>query len=202
MATDPQFILTFRGVEVGRYETPERATAAARSVIDTELGSRPAGSGDEHGELPRIEWQPPRVAFPFDAAGYWHHRVQMRKRDAEAARHPAPQPTTTDHGPRRSDSLPRPTPTHAAPPQGVSGDAPMLPRRQDAYQPAPPPTPVHSGPPQRGPAPRPPAPVYGGPPPSVRPAPPPTAPTAPPEPKEEEPRGKRRWFGKNRDESQ
>ena len=47
----------------------------------------------------------------------------------------------------------------------------MLPRRQDAYQPAPPPAPVHSGPPQRGPAPRPPAPVYGGPPPSRRPGP-------------------------------
>ncbi|BBZ46163.1 hypothetical protein [Mycobacterium parmense] len=182
MTTAPQFILTFRGVEVGRYETPERAVAAARSVIDTEIGSRPGAADQEPTELPRIEWQPPRMAFPFDAAGYWSYRAQSRMRDAQRAA--PPQPTVG----RRFDPPPPPAPTRFDSPQerGIAGDASMLPRGPDAYEQAP----VCGGPPQWESPHPPPQPVYGGPPPWA---------TGRPPAKERQP--KRRWFGKNRDES-
>ena len=133
MAGVPQFVVTFRGAEVGRYETAERAMTAARSVIDTELASQ-IGEGDrEPGELPRIEWQPPRVHFPFDAFAYWRHRVQSQSRDAKAA---ASAPPTA--APTSQISLQK---------LGISGDESVPPRRQDRMQSDRPP--VQGGPQQQ-----------------------------------------------------
>lgn len=176
MAPEPQFLVTFRGMEIGRYETAERAMAAARSVIDTELGAlRGQPPGPIPAELPRIEWQPPRVPFPFDAAGYWHWRAQA---------------VTSE---RRPPSAARPVPP---PPEA------MLPRGRE-HLPHNLPATVYGGPPPR---PEPPAPtvitpVYDGPPPPV--GPPPVTlvyggPPPPEEPEESE-SGRRRWFGKRSD---
>jgi hypothetical protein len=198
MGAVPQFIVTFRGVEVGRYDTADRAMAAARSVIDTELGSR-MGSGDrEPGELPRIEWQPPPVPFPFDAFGYWRHRLQSQMRDAPPPR-PAPAPA------------PRPTPPPTAQVSleglNIPGDGPMLPRRPEPQPAGPPPVaPVYGGPPAPESAERADrsaqTTVYSGPPPWA--ASPPQPPTRPaPPPSSEEPKaGRRRWFGKDRGQSE
>ena len=212
MAGVPQFVVTFRGAEVGRYETAERAMTAARSVIDTELASQ-IGEGDrEPGELPRIEWQPPRVHFPFDAFAYWRHRVQSQSRDAKAA---ASAPPTA--APTSQISLQK---------LGISGDESVPPRRQDRMQSdrppvqggpqqqrraqlAPPAQQAQSAPPVQQAQRAQPAPMYGGPqwagPPPQQPPPvhdepqwaPPPAPAA-----EEPPAGKRRWFGKKRDHSE
>jgi hypothetical protein len=67
----PQFIVIFRDVEVGRYETAEWAVAAAQSVIDTELGAGFEPSTGAPHDLPQIFWQPPPMYFPFDAKAYW-----------------------------------------------------------------------------------------------------------------------------------
>lgn len=120
MTTAPQFIVTFRGIEIGRYETAESAMAAARSVIDTELGVQKGGAvGPLPADLPSIEWQPPRVPFPFDANGYWHRRAQTLT---------AEQPSV-------------PPPVHLPPPP-----RPVLPRTRDEHMLAPP-EPVYGGPP-------------------------------------------------------
>lgn len=161
MAPEPQFVVTFRGIEIGRYETAEHAMSAARSVIDTELGAqRGQPSGPIPAELPRIEWQPPRVPFPFDAVGYWHWRARAVT------------------GERRPQTAPRPVPPMPPPPEA------MLPRGREHLPPLSTAT-VYGGPPPRpeqpaaptmvtqivdGPQPprEPPpvAPVYGGPPPT------------------------------------
>ncbi|WP_156660936.1 hypothetical protein [Mycobacterium sp. 852002-51163_SCH5372311] len=208
MAAVPQFVVTFRGGEVGRYETADRAMAAARSVIDTELASR-TGAGDrEPGELPRIEWQPPRVLFPFDAFAYWRQRLQSQQRDVEPA--PSAPPTAAATSKISLQNL------------GVAGEESRPPRRQDRMQSDRPPAPVQTGhPPQRPlqqpqPAqpqrpvhPQQPAPMYGDPQ-RVSPAPPPLPPmhgdpqwaAQTPQPDEEPRSGKRRWFGKKRDRSE
>jgi hypothetical protein len=224
MAAFPQFVVTFRGGEVGRYETADRAVAAARSVIDAELASKIGAGEREPGELPRIEWQPPRVPFPFDAFAYWRQHVQSQPRDAK------PAPTAA------------PTSKISLQDLGIAGEESRPPRRQDRLQSDRPPAPVQSGPPPQRPAqppqqaqpPRPaqpvhpqqPAPMYGAPQ-RVSPAPPPPAPmhddpqwagpTPPPppvqhhdsqwapqtpQPDEEPQSGKRRWFGKKRDRSE
>jgi hypothetical protein len=134
MAAVAQFVVTFRDAEVGRYETAERAMAAARSVIDTELASRGAEDREPE-EMPRIEWQPPPVPFPFDAIGYWRHRIQSQQREAKAAASAPPTAAPTSH-----ISLQK---------LGLSGDEPAPLRRQDRIQSERPPAPVASGPPQQ-----------------------------------------------------
>ena len=114
MAQAPQFIVTFRGFEIGRYETAERAMAAARSVIDTELGAQ-LGRGELASaslpiELPRIEWQPPPIPFPFDASGYWHWRAQALKSERRPPTAPRPVP------PRGRDEPAPPPVAYSGPP--------------------------------------------------------------------------------------
>jgi hypothetical protein len=209
MAAVPQFVVTFRGAEVGRYETADRAMAAARSVIDTELASRSAAADHEPGELPRIEWQPPRVPFPFDASAYWRQRVQSQPRDVKSA------PTAAPTSQISLQNL------------GAAGDESRPPRRHERLQSDGPPAPVRGGPPaqvrggpsqqrpaqqrpaqQRPAPPAQPAPMYGGPqwagptPPPLPPVPEPQLGAPAPPPAEEPRAGRRRWFGKNRDRSQ
>ncbi|OBA80558.1 hypothetical protein A9W99_17230 [Mycobacterium sp. 1164966.3] len=216
----PQFVVTFRGGEVGRYETADRAMAAARSVIDAEVASR-IGAGDrEPGELPRIEWQPPRVPFPFDAVAYWRQRTQSQPRDVEPA--PSAPPTAAQTSKISLQDL------------GIAGEESRPLRRQDRLQSDRPPAPVQSGPPPQRPVQQPqpvqqaqpapprrpaqpqqpvpppqPVPMHGDPQ-RVSPAPPPLPPMpddphwAPqnPQPEQEPQHGKRRWFGKKRDRSE
>ena len=206
MTPVPQFIVTFRGAEVGRYETADRAMAAARSVIDTEMGSR-AGSGDrEPGELPRIEWQPPRVPFPFDGFAYWRQRSQSQKQDGQQAQ-PAPQPPAPTSPPTVA-----PTVQVSLKGLGAPANESMLPRGQERFQPSRPPAPVYGGPPpqwqppqpQQQPQPQPQQPqphpqqqqpAYSGPLPQWGAQPPPPLPA---QPSEQPKTGKRRWFGKDR----
>jgi hypothetical protein len=155
VAMDPQFIVVFRGVEIGRYDTAERAVGAAQSVMDTELGARGESPPGPPRDLPQIFWQPPPVYFPFDAAAYWH-----RQASRDLPRYPVPPPIGNQ--------------------QFQGGPPPPVPPQQERSGPAQ----VYGGPPapvDRGPAPMyggppAPAPVYGGPP-----APQP-GPSEPPEP--------------------
>lgn len=179
MTPAPQFVVTFRGTEIGRYETAERAMAAARSVIDTEVGVQHGRAelspGAIPAELPRIEWQPPRVPFPFDGAGYWHWRAQSVAPERRPPTAPRPAPP--------------PPPAPPAPPPPPAPE-PVLPRGRDE--------PATWGPSTvyGGPVPQPASqqattivPVYGGPPQQPEPVDPPE----PPEP------GRKRWFGKGHD---
>lgn len=158
MGPEPQFIVSFRGAEVGRYETAERALTAARSVIDNEVGAQ-LGRGELTpqsipAEQPRIEWQPPRVPFPFDAVGYWHWRAQV---------------VSSDRRPPTTGARPLP-PSPPVPPRGRDQYRPTGPATvYDAPPPRPEPvptviTPVHDLPQrsQEGPI----APAHTGPPPS------------------------------------
>ncbi|MHA7652939.1 hypothetical protein ACX9NE_25425 [Mycobacterium sp. ML4] len=147
MAPEPPFIVTFRGREIGRHETAESAMAAARSVIDTELG-RQLGRPPESipPDLPRIEWQPPRVPFPFDAPGYWHWRARALRSERRPPTAPGPVHVPSPPSPPG----PPPPPEHVLPP-GRDEPRPIGPTT--VYE-----VPVP-------PVPSPPAPVYGGSPP-------------------------------------
>jgi len=150
MADPPRFIVTFHGVEIGRYENADHATAAARSVLDAEAGSR-FGSGPvrESIELPKIEYQPPRVPVPFDGSTYLRQRVQPLPPMS-----PPPPPLQ-----RRIATIP------------VYGGPPF--RYNQPPQPSPAPTmQVYGAPPySENRPPQPPAPVYGAPPPWANPNP-------------------------------
>jgi hypothetical protein len=149
----PQFIVIFRGVEVGRYETAEWAVAAAQSVIDTELGARfePA-TGAPH-DLPQIFWQPPPMHFPFDAKAYW------TKQASRVAPQYPPRPIGNEQF--RGAPPPPPDPAPMRGPATVYG-GPPAPARDE------PPAPDYGVPAPYeqalDPAYPPQAPVYGGPP--------------------------------------
>lgn len=154
----PQFIVVFRGVEVGRYERADWAVSAAQSIIDTELGARFDAPAVPPRDLPQIFWQPPPMYFPFDAAAYWYQ---------QAAR---PQYPPAPAGNQLSQDAP-PLPENPELPSGLAivyGGPPAPPQRDlrhtDYGQARP-----HEQAPEYGgspapyePAPQ--APVYGGPP--------------------------------------
>lgn len=143
MTSELPFIVVFNDVEVGRYDSPEAAIAAARSVVETE-SARVGGFVP----APVIFWQPPRVRFPYDIS------VEPPSGDHQR---PAPEvrrPTMRDpYGETVMQPLPA---VRRPPPDPVYGGPPRPPR--PAPRPAPP-APVYGGPPAP-----PPAPVYGGPP--------------------------------------
>jgi hypothetical protein len=189
MAESPRFIVSFRGVEIGRYETADLATAAARSVLEAEAGAR-FGSApvSEPVELPVIEYQPPRLPVPFDGMTYLRQRVQPPPPPGPPApplprRIAAPEsPVRVDMGvatvyggpvPQAREDAPAPTavvrtgPVPPVPPPSPDPPAPTAVIRTDPVppRPAPPPT-MHGGPTYWDNSPRPPAPVYGAPPPN------------------------------------
>lgn len=139
MTTPMPFIVTLRGVEIGRYPTAESAAAAARSVIDTEAESGPGARGDapDPHELPVIAWQPPPQPVAFDAVGYWRQRVQELR-----AGRPTPGPPPAGE---TTVVLPRgPSTGYRSEVAMVYGGPPVLPPDLAA------PAPVYGGPPMHG----------------------------------------------------